>query len=587
MFKRSRIHTTFNLANKNLLGLARRMFGLSHKSKGPIHDTQGTIFTLPPKIMIMTKEGGLEIEKSGKETALTALKITAQVLAHNKRLTATAALMSAVMAAASASGNAAENNLLNSIKEAATTTAPISKQVDAVRKAASNIIQNIDYAVFGDDPEQPSYDDLDLPSFEQDSPSFEQTFSPYQTYSQFENQDKIDKEIAQESNTIGDLISNFQPTVSNAFKERLKESEGLRLEAYLDPVGVWTIGYGHTGEVDGKPITRGMTITQEKADELLEIDILVAEEQVREVLGSKLVTVGQWESLIDFTFNKGIDNLKDSTLLKHLKEDRDLEAAQEFNRWVYARDRDPSTGEFLLDENGKHIYVKLEGLVTRAKENVETYLSSFPNELIAYLDGKSANAKKYQVAFDEFTTVLQKELNKLEKAQVGSKQWDRSASGSKAILDQITSVLERAKEYSNENTATLNNIISDAIHTFSDLPKYNDASLSDDLQEKVSLAQYSVKEVEILQNLKDLADNELKALSLQKEAFSNLIKTVEDYAHGKIDHQQVVYTQNLLVNTQKADFSLDILPKSLLANFEEIIDDSAQQQFAMNVRHTF
>ncbi len=34
---------------------------------------------------------------------------------------------------------------------------------------------------------------------------------------------------------------------SNLLLEKLKDFEGLRLEAYLDAAGVPTIGYGHTG----------------------------------------------------------------------------------------------------------------------------------------------------------------------------------------------------------------------------------------------------------------------------------------------------------------------------------------------------
>ncbi len=49
-------------------------------------------------------------------------------------------------------------------------------------------------------------------------------------------------------------------------KNLVKRFEGLRLTAYQDSVGVWTIGYGHTGP-DVHP---GMTITEEQADELLE-----------------------------------------------------------------------------------------------------------------------------------------------------------------------------------------------------------------------------------------------------------------------------------------------------------------------------
>ncbi|HDT4264695.1 TPA: lysozyme, partial [Enterobacter kobei] len=43
----------------------------------------------------------------------------------------------------------------------------------------------------------------------------------------------------------------------------IKQFEGCRLTAYQDSVGVWTIGYGWTQPVDGKPIRAGMTIKQE------------------------------------------------------------------------------------------------------------------------------------------------------------------------------------------------------------------------------------------------------------------------------------------------------------------------------------
>ena len=55
--------------------------------------------------------------------------------------------------------------------------------------------------------------------------------------------------------------------------ELVKEFEGCYLTAYKDIVGVWTIGYGHTGKVDGKAISKGMIITQAKANSLLKADL--------------------------------------------------------------------------------------------------------------------------------------------------------------------------------------------------------------------------------------------------------------------------------------------------------------------------
>ena len=50
--------------------------------------------------------------------------------------------------------------------------------------------------------------------------------------------------------------------VSQKGIDLIKKYEGLRLEAYLCPAGVWTIGYGHTAGVG-----KGMKITAEQAEE--------------------------------------------------------------------------------------------------------------------------------------------------------------------------------------------------------------------------------------------------------------------------------------------------------------------------------
>ena len=54
--------------------------------------------------------------------------------------------------------------------------------------------------------------------------------------------------------------------------EFIRQLEGEKLTAYPDIVGIWTIGVGHTGFVDGKPVARGMAITKEKSKELLTAD---------------------------------------------------------------------------------------------------------------------------------------------------------------------------------------------------------------------------------------------------------------------------------------------------------------------------
>lgn len=62
--------------------------------------------------------------------------------------------------------------------------------------------------------------------------------------------------------------------------EQLKIDEGLRVVAYQDTVGVWTIGYGHTGP----EVKRGLTWTREKAEAVLVEDILEHNAQLAEAL---------------------------------------------------------------------------------------------------------------------------------------------------------------------------------------------------------------------------------------------------------------------------------------------------------------
>lgn len=112
----------------------------------------------------------------------------------------------------------------------------------------------------------------------------------------------------------------------------IKEFEGCKLTAYQDSVGVWTIGYGWTQPVDGKPIRAGMTIKQETAERLLKTGLVSYEGDV-----SRLVKVGltqeQFDALVSFTYNLGSRSLSTSTLLRKLNAGDYTGAADEFLRW--------------------------------------------------------------------------------------------------------------------------------------------------------------------------------------------------------------------------------------------------------------
>ena len=111
---------------------------------------------------------------------------------------------------------------------------------------------------------------------------------------------------------------------------QLMVMEGLRLEAYEDAAGVPTIGYGHT-----KDVRMGDRISEYWAKELLRDDIEEAERQVKELKVAR--NEAQLDALVSFVFNLGIGRLKESTLLRVIREGGSkADINREFKRWVYA-----------------------------------------------------------------------------------------------------------------------------------------------------------------------------------------------------------------------------------------------------------
>jgi lysozyme len=135
----------------------------------------------------------------------------------------------------------------------------------------------------------------------------------------------------------------------------VKHFEGVRLTAYADPVGILTVGYGHTGP----DVRRGMTITMAKADGLLRSDLGVAEAAVG-ALARVPLTPDQASALVSFAFNLGRGNLAASTLLRKLNAGDPAGAADEFARWVHGTIRGAK--------------VVLPGLVRRRREERNLFL---------------------------------------------------------------------------------------------------------------------------------------------------------------------------------------------------------------------
>lgn len=88
----------------------------------------------------------------------------------------------------------------------------------------------------------------------------------------------------------------------------IKSFEGLRLVAYQDGGGIWTIGYGHTGKVNGKPITSTTTITNKQAEDLLRQDLERFEKHVESYNKHYKFNQNEFDALVSFAFNLGSIN---------------------------------------------------------------------------------------------------------------------------------------------------------------------------------------------------------------------------------------------------------------------------------------
>lgn len=90
-------------------------------------------------------------------------------------------------------------------------------------------------------------------------------------------------------------------TINAAGLDLVQYFERLRLEAYRDPVGIWTIGWGHTGS----DVFPGQKINRQQAEKLLLEDLDLHERFVQQVVHVPL-NDNQLAALISFAFNVGI-----------------------------------------------------------------------------------------------------------------------------------------------------------------------------------------------------------------------------------------------------------------------------------------
>ena len=168
------------------------------------------------------------------------------------------------------------------------------------------------------------------------------------------------KEFFEMYRAAPDPKEGLTPAWMSKALEIIKKWEGCRLEAYICPAGIPTIGYGSTRMKNG-PVRMGDKITQQEADKMLsdEISDLFAPGVFQLLPMAKKWRPEQVAAIISFAYNVGLGALEESALRKRLlnKEDPYKVVIEELPRWNKA--------------DGK----TLEGLVNRRKDEVSLFVN--------------------------------------------------------------------------------------------------------------------------------------------------------------------------------------------------------------------
>ena len=107
----------------------------------------------------------------------------------------------------------------------------------------------------------------------------------------------------------------------------IKHFEGCVLNAYKCPAGVWTIGYGHT-----KDVQPGDEWSEDHADHMLEVELHEYEGYINNLVTCPL-TQNQFDALVSWVYNLGSANLQASTLLKRLNAGDYPDVPNQIKRW--------------------------------------------------------------------------------------------------------------------------------------------------------------------------------------------------------------------------------------------------------------
>lgn len=148
--------------------------------------------------------------------------------------------------------------------------------------------------------------------------------------------------------------------ISDYGLEFIESWEGMRLKAYRDVKGIWTIGIGHI-----RTAHEGMEITLEEGYELFRDDVQRYVDGVNDAIKMAL-TQRQYDACVSLCFNIGVNGFKTSSVAREINKGNYKKAADKFLLWNKVRDQ------------GR--LVAVQGLTNRRRAEREVFLEGTPEE---------------------------------------------------------------------------------------------------------------------------------------------------------------------------------------------------------------
>jgi lysozyme len=191
---------------------------------------------------------------------------------------------------------------------------------------------------------------------------------------------------------------NLRYGISPAAIELIKRFEGFRRTAAQLDDGRWTVGYGHT-----RSAREGAEVSEADAEALLGYDLVEVQAAVNDWTFTPL-TQNEFDALVSFAFNIGLDAFRQSSVLRRVNEGALLQAACAMEMWRKAdfegerivvdaliRRRAAEKALFLTPEEG---FVAAPSAVVRPKMDYGAGAAVprvRPTELTTSLEGETAS----------------------------------------------------------------------------------------------------------------------------------------------------------------------------------------------------